>query len=154
MSEQSLKLFEQNNINPRSSMAPFIIHLPFFILTYVLLLTNIDFRLEAFLPGWITDLALPEYIIDISPARIPVTGWDKIRVLPLIVLALSLVQSRYIQAPVDSYKSMRVMSYLIPVVMFLVIYNMPSGAVLYWLTMISTNLIMQWRIKSGYADKK
>lgn len=154
MSEESLKLFQSNNVKPRSSLAPFVIHLPFFILTYVLLLTNIDFRLEAFIPGWISDIALPEYIINIAPIRIPVTGWDKIRLLPLIVLGLSLVQSRYIQAPEDSVKSMRIMSYLIPFVMFLVIYNMPAGAVLYWLTMTLTNLLFQWRIKTGYVNKK
>ncbi len=147
LNEETMRLFEQSGVKPRSSLVPFIIHLPFFILIYVLLLTNIDFRLAAFIPGWINDISLPEYIIDIAPSRIPVTAWDKIRLLPILALAVSLFQSRYIQAPADSIRSMRVMSYLVPIVMFLVIYNMPSGAVLYWLTMTSTNLIIQWRIK-------
>ncbi len=154
MNEETMKLFEDNNVKPRSSMVPFVIHLPFFILTYVLLLTNIDFRLASFIPGWINDISLPEYILDFSPGVMPITGWDKIRILPVIALAVSLVQSRYIQAPADSIRSMRIMSYLIPVVMFLVIYNMPSGAVLYWLAMTSTNLLIQWRIKARYENKK
>ena len=66
-------------------------------------------------------------LVDIAPAQIPVTAWDKIRLLPVITLVVSLIQSRYIQAPADSIRSMRIMSYLIPVIMFLVIYNMPSG---------------------------
>ena len=154
MNDATIKLFEDNNVKPRSSMAPFVIHLPFFILTYVLLLTNIDFRLEVFIPGWINDISVPEYIFDFSPAVMPITGWDKIRILPIIVLAVSLIQSRYIQAPAESIRSMKVMSYLIPIVMFLVIYNMPSGAVLYWLTMTATNLLLQWRIKNRYAAKE
>ena len=154
MNEETYKLFEENGVKARSSMVPFIIHLPFFILTYVLLLTNIDFRLAAFIPGWINDISLPEYILDFSPAVMPVTGWDKVRILPLIALAVSLIQSRYIQAPADSVRSMRIMSYLVPIVMFLIIYNMPSGAVLYWITMTATNLLIQWRIKIRYADKK
>ncbi|HAK47027.1 MAG TPA: hypothetical protein DCO79_14065 [Spirochaeta sp.] len=154
MSEATIKLFQENDVKPRSSLVPFIIHLPFFILTYVLLLTDIDFRLAAFIPGWINDIALPEFIIDIAPAQIPVTAWDKIRLLPIIAFVVSLIQSRYIQAPADSMKSMKIMSYLLPVVMFLVIYNMPSGAVLYWLTMTATNLLLQWRIKMRYVSEK
>ena len=154
MNEETMKLFTENGVKPRSSMLPFIIHLPFFILTYVLLLTDIDFRLAAFIPGWITDVALPEYLVDIAPAQIPVTAWDKIRLLPVITLVVSLIQSRYIQAPADSIRSMRIMSYLIPVIMFLVIYNMPSGVVLYWLTMTATNLLLQWRLKIKYASGK
>lgn len=153
-SEATIKLFQENGVKPHSSMVPFIIHLPFFIMTYVLLLTNIDFRLETFIPGLINDIALPDYIFDFSPTVMPITAWDKIRLLPIIALAVSLIQSRYIQAPADSIKSMRVMSYLVPVVMFLVIYNMPSGAVLYWITMMATNLLLQWRIKIKYATKK
>ncbi len=153
LNEETMKLFEQSGVKPRSSLVPFIIHLPFFILLYILLLTNIDFRLAAFIPGWINDISLPEYIVDIAPSRIPVTAWDKIRLLPVLALAVSLFQSRYIQAPADSIRSMRVMSYLVPIVMFLVIYNMPSGAVLYWLTMTSTNLLLQWRIKKGYQSR-
>ena len=154
MSQETLKLFEENGVKPRSSMLPFIIHLPFFILLYVLLLTDIDFRAAAFIPGWISDIALPEYIFDFSPAVMPITAWDKVRLLPIIALAVSLIQSRYIQAPADSIGSMRVMSYLIPIVMFLVIYNMPSGAVLYWLIMTVTNLLFQWRIKVKYEHPK
>jgi YidC/Oxa1 family membrane protein insertase len=154
MNEETFKLFENKGVKARSSMVPFIIHLPFFILTYVLLLTNIDFRLAAFIPGWINDIAVPEHILDFSPMLMPITGWDKLRILPVIALAVSLFQSRYIQAPVDSVKSMRIMSYLLPVIMFLIIYNMPSGAVLYWITMTATNLLIQWRIKIRYADKK
>ncbi|MDC7225191.1 MAG: YidC/Oxa1 family insertase periplasmic-domain containing protein [Spirochaetales bacterium] len=154
MNEETMNLFKEKGVKPRSSMLPFIIHLPFFILTYVILLTDIDFRLATFIPGWINDIASPEYILDIAPAQIPVTAWDKIRLLPIIALAVSLLQSRYIQAPADSIRSMRIMSYLVPVVMFIVIYNMPSGAVLFWLTMTATNLLIQWRIKARYADKK
>jgi membrane protein insertase Oxa1/YidC/SpoIIIJ len=83
----------------------------------------------------------------------PITGWDKIRLLPMIVLAVSLIQSRYIQAPEDSIGSMRIMSYLLPIVMFIVIYNMPAGAVLYWLTMTVSNLALQWKIKRSYQLK-
>ncbi|MBI9107405.1 MAG: membrane protein insertase YidC [Spirochaetales bacterium] len=154
MNQEIAKLFEENDVKPRSSMLPFIIHLPFFILLYVLLLTDVDFRLAAFIPGWISDISLPEHIFDFSPAAMPITSWDKIRVLPIIVLAVSLIQSRYVQAPEDSIGSMRVMSYLLPIVMFIVIYNMPAGTVLYWLTMTATNLLLQWRIKTKYAPAK
>lgn len=154
MNQEILKLFEDNDVKPRSSMLPFIIHLPFFILLYVLLLTDIDFRLAAFIPGWISDITLPEYIFDFSPASMPITAWDKIRVLPVLALVISLLQSRYVQAPEDSIGSMRVMSYLLPIVMFLVIYNMPAGTVLYWLTMTVTNLLLQWRIKVKYASAR
>lgn len=154
MNQEIMNLFEDNDVKPRSSMLPFIIHLPFFILLYVLLLTDVDFRMAAFIPGWISDIALPEYIFDFSPASMPITAWDKIRLLPIIALVISLLQSRYVQAPEDSIGSMRVMSYLIPIVMFIVIYNMPSGAVLYWLTMTVTNLLLQWRIKTRYETSK
>ncbi len=151
MNQEVLALFEKNDVKPRSSFLPMIIHLPVFILLYILLLTDIDFRAAVFIPGWIPDISVPEYIWNFSPFTVPVTGWTKLRILPLIILCISIIQSRYIQAPQDSVGSMRVMSYVIPVLMFLVIYNMPSGVQLYWLVMTLTNLILQWRLKIHYG---
>ncbi len=151
MNQEVLALFEKNDVKPRSSFLPMIIHLPVFILLYILLLTDIDFRSAVFIPGWIPDISIPEYIWNFSPFTIPVAGWTKLRILPLIILGISIIQSRYIQAPQDSVGSMHIMSYVIPVLMFLVIYNMPSGVQLYWLVMTLTNLILQWRLKIHYG---
>ena len=73
----------------------------------------------------------------------PLAGGKDVRLLPLLVLAVTLLQSRVVQPPPETFGTLRAMSILLPVMIFLVLYDMPSGAVLYWLTQTAAAVGLQ-----------
>lgn len=147
MNAQIYQLFAARNVKPRSSMAPFLIRLPLFMFLYTLLLSDVQMRMGTVIPGLIPDVTMPDSLRDLSPATIPLVGWSHIRLLPVIMLIIMLLQSRFTQAPAESMRSMQVMSYLFPFMIFLVIYNMPSGVVIYWITMSALSILHQYYVK-------
>ncbi len=127
------ELYQKEGITPMMSLLPLLIQLPVFIALYRLLGTTFDLRGTVFIPGILTDLSLPDSLIGFGDFRIPVLGWQALRLLPLLMLAVTLVQTRITQPPNASFRQMNIASYLVPVLLFLVLYQMPSGVVLYWI---------------------
>lgn len=128
------EFYASRGITPRPATRTLLVHLPVFILLYILFLTHPGLREASFLPGVIDNLSRPDVLFSFAPRRMPLTGWSEVRLLPLLVLAVTLVQSRVVQPPPEAFGTLRTMSILLPVMIFMVLYNMPAGAVLYWLT--------------------
>ena len=125
-------------------------HLPIFLLLYSLLSSHIGFRMEMFIPGWIPDISRPDAILDIYPLAVPILGWTALRGLPILMFISALAQSRYTQPPDQLGRSMVFMSFLLPILLLFVMYNMPSGVVLYWTVHNLLNLAYQfYRRKRG-----
>lgn len=64
--------------------------------------------------------------------RASVRIWPVLIQLPLIMLGVMVLQSRYIQPPDPEARSQKMMSIIFPLLIFLILYNLPSGLVLYW----------------------
>ena len=128
------EFYASKNLTPRPATRSLLVHLPVFLGLYFLFSTSIEFRQALFVPGLFPDLSSPDSLLSFAPAKMPITNWSDLRLLPLLVLGITLFQSRRVQPPVDAFGSMRTMSILMPIMILLVIYNMPSGAVLYWFT--------------------
>ncbi|MBN2051177.1 MAG: membrane protein insertase YidC [Spirochaetales bacterium] len=144
------ELYAREEVRGRLNMYPLLVHLPVFMLLYSILSTNIGFHLEPFIPGWIPDISRPDVIWDIYPMAIPVLGWTAFRGLPLLMFVTSIMQSRLTQAPDQLGRSMIFMSFLLPILLLFVMYNMPSGVVLYWTVHNTANLAYQfYRRKKG-----
>lgn len=147
--------YASKGITPRPATRTLLIHLPVFILLYFLFSTHIAFRQVPFIPGLVPDLAKPDSLLSFAPVVMPITNWSDIRLLPLLILGITLFQSRRVQAPVDAFGSMRTMSILMPIMIFIVIYNMPSGAVLYWLThtiaSVGVQMYVNRKVEKGAA---
>ena len=132
MMELLKEVYAREQIKGRPNIIPLLIHLPIFLILFSILNSYIDFRMEMFIPGWIPDISRPDAIIDIYPMAIPVLGWTALRGLPILMFITALVQSRYTQSPDQLGRSMIFMSFLLPILLLFVMYNMPSGVVLYW----------------------
>jgi len=132
MMEKLQELYAREEIKGRPNMIPLLVHLPIFLLLFSILNTFIDFRMEMFIPGWIPDISRPDVIIDISPLAVPILGWKALRGLPLLMFVAALIQSRYTQPPDQLGRMMIFMSFLLPILLLFVMYNMPAGVVLYW----------------------
>jgi YidC/Oxa1 family membrane protein insertase len=124
-SEEMMKLYRAEGVNPLGGCFPMLLQLPVFIGLFYALRSSIQLRQAPFV-GWINDLSAPETLFTIPGIEIPV------RVLPL-VMGVSMVLQQKITptASVDPAQA-RMMMTIMPVMMTVLFYQFPSGLVLYW----------------------
>ncbi len=154
------KLYKEEGINPMGSCLPMLIQFPIFIALYGLLNTNFDLRGSMFIPGWIPDLSIPDTIFTL-PFAIPLLG-SQIHLLP-ILYTISMIFSMKItqmgtQASAGSQAGMmKFMTYGMPLIFFFIMYNAPSGLLLYWSTVnvisIGQQVFVNKKKKDVYAEE-
>ncbi len=154
------KLYKEEKINPMGSCIPMLVQFPIFIALYGLLNTNFDLRGSMFIPGWIPDLSIPDTIYTL-PFSIPLLG-SRIHLLP-ILYTISMIFSMKItqmgsQANAGSQAGMmKFMTYGMPLIFFFVMYNAPSGLLLYWSTVnvisIGQQVFVNKKKKNVYAEE-
>jgi YidC/Oxa1 family membrane protein insertase len=139
MNAEMSDLYKKEGYNPLSGCLPMLIQLPLILAMNNIFNTHFDLRQASFIPGWISDLSRPETFIAL-PFRVPIVGWTDLRLLPFIYLVSQLVYALVLQTPDQKSNSqMKIMLYVMPVVMFFVLYDLSSGLLLYW---IMVNLLM------------
>ena len=152
------KLYKDEKINPMGSCLPMLIQFPIFIALYGLLNTNFDLRGSMFIPGWIPDLSIPDTIYSL-PFVIPLLGRD-IHLLPILyvismILSMKITQSGSTASAQNSM--MKFMTYGMPIMFFFIMYNAPSGLLLYWSTVnvisIGQQLIVNKKKMGAYAEE-
>jgi YidC/Oxa1 family membrane protein insertase len=155
MNAEMQALYKKEHYNPMSGCLPMLIQIPIFFAMYNLFNTHFDLRGAVFIPGWIPDLSQPEWIYKL-PFTIPILGWTEIRLLPFIYVASQLLYGK-IATPQDTGAGgmqMKMMLYVMPIVFFFILYNVPSGLLVYW---IMTNILtmgQQLAINKHLAKKK
>jgi len=132
MNAEVAALYKREGVNPLGGCLPMLLQLPIFFALYRLLSTHFELRGASFIQPWITDLSAPESVWDFSPFAFPIVGWHDLRILPLIMLVTTFVQSKLTQTGDASNKNMKMMAYMMPIMFFFILYDMPSGLVLYW----------------------
>ncbi len=137
LNQEMAELYKREGVNPLGGCLPMLLQLPIFFAIYNLLNNHFELRGAMFIPGWITDLSAPETIWHFSSFSIPLVGWHDLRLLPFIMLISSFLQSKVSQAPSASSSgsqmgNMKMMTYAMPLIFFFILYDMPSGLVLYW----------------------
>jgi YidC/Oxa1 family membrane protein insertase len=133
---------------------PLIIQMPFFFAMYGLFNKYFEFRGAVFIPGWITDLSAPEAIFTFSNFTIPILGWDAIRLLPMLFVLTQLLYTKLMQPSSGQANSqMKMMNTMMPIMFFFILYNAPSGLLLYW---IASNVItgLQQLVTNKMKKKK
>ena len=152
------KLYKEEKINPMGSCLPMLIQFPIFIALYGLLNTNFDLRGSMFIPGWIPDLSIPDTIYTL-PFGIPLLG-SQIHLLPILytismIFSMKITQSG--QAAGQQQGMITFMTYGMPIIFFFIMYNAPSGLLLYWSTVnvisIGQQLFVNKKKKSVYAEE-
>jgi YidC/Oxa1 family membrane protein insertase len=137
-SEELMKFYRENKINPYAACLPIVFQIPIFIsLFYVLK----DFEKEVFATSggsldWIG-------LVDITePTK---DGWGPVL---LVVYVISQLTSTYLMSTQMQSTAQRVMIMVLPVVFIPFIINFPSGLMIYWLT---TNL---WTTGQGIVTRR
>ena len=146
MNAEMAELYKREKVNPMGGCLPMLLQFPIFIALYGLLNKHFELRGAVFIPGWITDLSLPESIFNFSPISIPFIGSD-IRLLPILYVAsmiFSMKQSQSATAGNNQTQSMnKMMIYFMPIMFFFILYNAPSGLILYWSVMNIFTILQQ-----------
>jgi YidC/Oxa1 family membrane protein insertase len=145
-SEEMMKLYKTEGVNPLGGCFPMLLQLPVFIGLFYALRSSIQLRQAPFV-GWINDLSAPETLFTIPGLEIP------IRVLPLVMgVSMVLQQKLTPMTSVDPAQA-RMMMTIMPVMMTVLFYQFPSGLVLYWfvsnLLAIGHQLLIGRRMRSG-----
>ncbi len=134
LNQATMELYKKEGVNPLGGCLPILLQFPFFIAMFSLFNNHFDLRGAVFIPGWITDLSSPEAIINF-PFTIPLLNWDALRLLPILFVGTQLISTKLTQ-PADASQSnaqMKMMTVGMPIMFFFIMYNMPSGLLVYWI---------------------
>ncbi len=134
MNQEIAALYKREKVNPLSGCLPLLLQMPVFFALYNLLNSHFELRGAMFIPGWIPDLSVPESIVSFGFA-LPLVGWTALRALPLLMVASQLLSSKFTQpssTPQQGGAQAKMMMYALPIVFLFILYDMPSGLVLYW----------------------
>ena len=133
LSQHMMQLYKREKVNPAAGCLPIVIQMPFFFAFYWVLIESVELRQAPFML-WIVDLS----------------SRDPLFLLPLLMGAAMLVQTRLNPAPPDPVQA-RVMQ-IMPIVFTAFFAFFPAGLVLYWLTNTGLSILQQWWINKLIAD--
>jgi YidC/Oxa1 family membrane protein insertase len=145
LNQEMAEFYKKENYNPMSGCLPMLIQFPLFIAMYNLFNNHFDLRGASFIPGWIGDLSLPESVINFGAFRLPLVGWSDLRALPIIYLASQLLYGKFTQTPQSGQNAsqMKLMMFGMPIMFFFILYDVPSGLLLYWIVSNVLTIIQQ-----------
>ena len=137
--------YKKEGYNPLSGCLPMLLQIPIFFAMYSLFNNHFDLRGAQFIPGWIQDLSVPEAIVNFPDGvRIPILGWTALRALPFIYVGSQLLYGKFTQTPgQQSPTQMKMILYVMPIAFFFILYNMPSGLLIYWIFSNVLTLVQQ-----------
>ncbi|HCE43779.1 MAG TPA: hypothetical protein DET40_09540 [Lentisphaeria bacterium] len=117
-----MQLYKEHKVNPLGGCLPILLQIPIFIALYSALNGAIELRQASFL--WAFDLSRPDTI-----ATIP--GIDlAINPLVLLMTGTMVIQQYLTPSAMDPIQQKMMM--ILPLVMLVMLYSLPSGLTLYW----------------------
>ena len=135
MNQAMADLYKKEGVHPLGGCLPLGLQFPFFIAMFGVFNNHFDLRGATFIQGWIVDLSAPESILNFGDFTLPFLGWNDLRLLPILFVGSQLLSSKLMQNPAAgaSAGQMKFMQYGMPVMFFFILYNMPSGLLVYWI---------------------
>jgi YidC/Oxa1 family membrane protein insertase len=150
MNQEIAELYRKEKVNPLGGCLPILLQMPIFFALYSLLFDTFSLRGAMFIPGWIPDLSIPETVISFT---LP-WGWTGLHLLPVIMVVTQFFFTKFTQTPDTAQQGgqMKIMTYAMPALMFVLMYETPSGLVLYWT--VSNILSVLQQLYINYVNKK
>jgi YidC/Oxa1 family membrane protein insertase len=156
MNAEMAEFYKKEGYNPLAGCLPMLLQLPIFFAMYNLFNNHFDLRGAMFIPGWIPDLSLPESIWDFPDGfRLPLLGWSSLRLLPFIYVGSQLLYGKVTQTPDQQGNSqMKIMLYAMPIIFFFILYDVPSGMLLYWIMSNILTMVQQVIINNYLKQRR
>ncbi len=127
MSQEMMKLYKDEKVNPLGGCLPILVQMPVFLALYWTLMESVDLRHSPFF-FWIMDLSVK----------------DPYFILPLIMGITMFIQMKLNPAPPDPMQA-RIMQ-MMPIMFTFLFLWFPAGLVLYWVTNNTLGILQQWII--------
>lgn len=144
------ELWKKHKINPLGGCLPLLVQIPVFIALFTVLRSAIELRFSEFL--WIKDLSEPEHLFSLG-FSIPFLG-EYFNLLPILMAVTMWLQQRMTPSTGDAQQQ-RMMAVFMPIMIFVMLYNFPSGLILYWTTNQVATIVGQAVSRRRHAgDKK
>lgn len=138
MSQETMKLYKQEKVNPMGGCLPILVQMPVFIALYWVLLESVELRHSPWIL-WINDLSVK----------------DPYFILPLIMGVSMFIQQRLNPTPPDPTQA-KIMQ-IMPIAFTFFFMFFPAGLVLYWTVNNLLSILQQWVITrqiEGASGKK
>jgi YidC/Oxa1 family membrane protein insertase len=152
LNSEMLRIYREEKINPLGGCLPLLVQMPVFYALFTILRKTIELR-QANFAWWMDDLSQPDALFQL-PVSLPLFG-SNVNLLPVLMAVGMWWQTKLSQpsngAPSDGgamAAQMRMMSTVMPLMMFVLFYNSPSGLVLYWLVNTVLTALQTWQIHS------
>ena len=132
--KETQALYKEAGVNPLAGCLPALVQLPIFMGLWQALNNSVPLRHASFWPLWINNLAAPDMLFKF-PMKIPFLG-DYFNLLPLIVVALMIVQTKLFAPPAATQEQemqQKMMKYMMMFMGFM-FYKVPSGLGIYFIT--------------------
>jgi len=127
MSQEMMKMYKTEKVNPMGGCLPILIQMPVFISLYWVLMESVELRHAPF-ALWITDLSVK----------------DPYFVFPLVMGLTMFIQQRLNPTPPDPMQA-KIMKWM-PVAFTFMFLWFPAGLVIYWVTNNTLSIIQQYII--------
>lgn len=128
LNRETMTLYKKHGVNPLGGCLPLLLQMPILYALYAIFSSTIELRGARFFM-WIDDLSLK----------------DPYYILPILMGVTMMIQSKMTMK--DPRQA--AMVYMMPVMMFIFMHNLPSGLILYW-TMINILTIIQQYIQNRF----
>ena len=132
--QETMKLFRENNVNPMGGCLPTLIQLPVWFALYNVMLYSVELYDSSFL-----------YLQDLSAE-------DPYGVLPTIYAAVLIIQQRMMPMANMDETQQKIMK-MMPLIFAFWMFMFPSGLVLYFSVNMMLTILQQWWIKSRFKDE-
>jgi len=149
LNEQMMAMYQKEGVNPLGGCLPMVLQIPVFFALYSMFNTQFDLRGAMFIPGWIPDLSLPDSAWHWGFA-LPLVNWTDLRILPFVMVGTQIWTSTLTQPASGSTGQMKIMTYGLPFIFFFMLYNMPSGLMVYWCAQNILTVVQQWYINTHF----
>ncbi|MFA5394006.1 MAG: membrane protein insertase YidC [Candidatus Ratteibacteria bacterium] len=129
MQQEMFGIYKQYHINPMAGCLPMLVQIPIFISIFLMLKTAIVLRGAPFCL-WISDLSLPDALFTLH-----LSGRDMaINILPFLMGLTTFFQQKLSAAGTTGVgaQQQKMMTFMMPVMLTIFLYNLPSGLMLYW----------------------
>ncbi len=141
--QKTAELYRESGVNPLSGCLPILIQMPIFVALYWAFSGNTIPADAKFL--WFT-LKQPDKLFMI--------GNFAFNLLPILNVVITYIQQKISTSATGGQDNpqMQTMLYMMPVMMLLIFYKMPSGVTLYYLISGALALLQQYFILKGRSD--
>ncbi|WP_111642234.1 membrane protein insertase YidC [Marinimicrobium alkaliphilum] len=138
MSQELMKLYKKEKVNPLGGCLPILVQMPVFLALYWVLMESVELRHAPFF-AWIVDLSVR----------------DPYFILPILMGGTMFIQFKLNPTPPDPTQA-KVMQ-MMPIIFTFLFLWFPAGLVLYWLTNNTLSIAQQYVITrqiEGADEKK